>query len=232
MKLKLLGLIGGMNWKNTIEYYEVINQMVNDRLGNWNSARILLYSVNFEEILLFQSNNEWDKLEKIFTNISMKLEQAKCSALVICSNTMHKIADQIQKEINIPLINVIDETAKEIRKKHINTIGLLGTKFTMENDFYIGKLRNIYHLNPLTPLENDRNYIHQAIYDEFARGLFLKQTKAKFLEIIDNLKERGSEGIILGCTEIPLLIKQEDVDIPFFNTLEIHLKSAVEFCLT
>ena len=230
--MKLLGLIGGMSWENTIEYYRVINQMVNERLGGWNSAKIVLYSVNFEEILPLQNNNEWDKITDIASRICAGLEKAGCSALIICSNTMHKIADQVQTRISIPLINVIDETAKVIKAKNMKNIGLLGTKFTMEEDFYTHKLKHDYNLNPIVPVEKDRKYIHVAIYNQFAKGLFLDKTKQKFLEIIKNLKDRGAEGIILGCTEIPLLIKQEDVNILLFDTLKIHLKSAVDFCLT
>ena len=229
--MKLLGLIGGMSWENTIEYYRVINQMVNERIGSWNSAKILLYSVNFEEILPLQNNNEWDKIKNIILKICIKLEKAGCSALIICSNTMHKIADRVQENITIPLINVIDETAKVIKVNKIKTIGLLGTKFTMEEEFYFQKLKDKYHLNPIIPIEKERNYIHDAIYNQFAQGIFLNKTKQKFLEIIKNLKEKGSEGIILGCTEIPFLIKQEDVNIPLFDTLQIHIKSAIDFCL-
>jgi aspartate racemase len=229
--MKLLGLIGGMSWDNTIEYYKIINQMVNERLGGWNSAKILLYSVNFEEILPLQNNKEWDKISDIALNICIKLEKAGCSALMICSNTMHKIADQVQKSVSIPLINVIDETAKAIMAKKIKNIGLLGTKFTMEENFYTYKLKYDYNLNPIVPEEKDRKYIHEAIYNQFAKGIFLDKTKQNFLEIIKNLKERGCEGVILGCTEIPLLIKQEDVNIPLFDTLKIHLKSAIDFCL-
>ena len=220
-----------MSWENTIEYYRVINQMVNERLKSWNSAKILLYSVNFEEILPLQNNNEWDKIKDIILKICIKLEKAGCSALIICSNTMHKIADQVQENISISLINVIDETAKVVKANKIKNIGLLGTKFTMEEEFYFQKLKNCYHLNPIIPIEIERNYIHDAIYNQFAQGIFLNKTKQKFLEIIKNLKEKGSEGIILGCTELPLLIKQEDVNIPLFDTLKIHLKSAIDFCL-
>ncbi|UCB46612.1 MAG: aspartate/glutamate racemase family protein [Spirochaetota bacterium] len=229
--MKLLGLIGGMSWANTIEYYRVINQMVNERLGSWNSAKLLLYSVNFEEILPLQNNNKWDKITDIISEICMKLEQAGCSALMICSNTMHKIADQVQKKISVPLINVIDETARVVRAHKIKNIGLLGTKFTMEEAFYAHKLKNNYNLNPIIPIEKDREYIHEAIYNEFAKGIFLEQTKKDFITIIKKLTERDAEGIILGCTEIPLLIKQEDVSVPLFDTLKIHIESAVDFCL-
>jgi len=230
--MKLLGLIGGMSWENTVEYYRVINQMVNDRLGSWNSSSLLLYSINFEQILPLQNKNEWDRIAQIISEICMQLENAGCAALVICSNTMHKVADKIQEIISIPLINVIDETAKEITSNKISNIGLLGTKFTMESNFYTQKLKRIYGINPIIPAQKDRLYIHEAIYNQFAKGIFLDKTKQKFLKIINNLVENGSEGIILGCTELPSLIKQEDVNIPLFDTLKIHLKSAVDFCLT
>ena len=229
--MKLLGLIGGMSWENTIDYYKVINQMVNERLGSWNSAELLLYSFNFEEILPLQNQNEWGKITEIVSEISIKLENAGCAAVVICSNTMHKVADQVQEKISIPLINVVDETAKKIKVENIQDVGLLGTKFTMESGFYTQKLKNIYNINPILPVSKDRNYIHEAIYNQFAKGIFNDKTKKKFLKIIKSLAERGSEGIILGCTELPILIKQEDVKIPLFDTLKIHLRSAIEFCL-
>ena len=175
--MKLLGLIGDMSWESTIEYYRIINHLVNNKLGGWNSAEILLYSVNFEEILPLQNNNEWDKITDIVSKICVKLEKAGCSALIICSNTMHKIADQVQNNISIPLINVINETAKAIKAKNIKNIGLLGTKFTMEEDFYTHKLKYDYNLNPLVPAEKDREYIHDAIYSQFAQGIFSDKTK-------------------------------------------------------
>ncbi len=178
-----------------------------------------------------QDKNEWDKIFKSISSISIKLENAGCTALVICSNTMHKIADQIQEKVSIPLINVIDETAKEINAKNIENIGLLGTRYTMEEDFYTRKLKEGYNLNPIIPDLNDRDYIHESIYSQLAQGVFLDKTKKRFLKIIEKLMKKGAKGIIFGCTEIPLLIKQEDIEIPVFDTLKIHLKSAVEFCL-
>ncbi len=229
--MKLLGLIGGMSWENTIDYYRILNEMIKSKLGGWNSAKIILYSVNFEEILSLQNNEEWDIIADKVSQICITLEKANCSAIVICSNTMHKIADQVQEKIVIPIINVIDETAKAIKERNVETIGLLGTKFTMESGFYIEKLKDKYNLNPIIPKELNRKYIHNAIYDEFAKGIFLDETKIKFLDIIENLEKRGVQGIILGCTELPLLIKQEDVNIPLFNILKIHLKAAVDFCV-
>lgn len=231
LDMKLLGLIGGMSWENTIDYYRILNEMVHNELGGWNSARLLLYSVNFEEILHLQNSNEWDKITDKVRQICIILEKANCSGIIICSNTMHKIADQVQENIKIPIINIIDETAKIIKQNNLKKVGLLGTRFTMEGEFYVEKLKNKYNIDTIIPEKSEREYIHHAIYNQFAQGIFLDKTKQKFLEIIQNLMEMGSEGIILGCTEIPLLIKQEDVNIPLFNTLTIHLKSAVDFCL-
>jgi aspartate racemase len=230
--MKLLGLIGGMSWESTIEYYRIINQRVKEKLGGWNSAKVLLYSVNFEQVYRLQEHNDWKELAKLFIQISKSLELAGCNALLICSNTAHKVADDIAAEIEIPLIHVVDETAKAIQKHKIRTVGLLGTKFSMEGGFYINKLENKYGFQVILPEMNQREYINNAIYNEFAQGTFLESTKSRFLKIIDSLKEKGAQGIILGCTEIPLLIHQEEADLPLFNTLDIHLTAAVEFMLS
>ena len=229
--MKLLGLIGGMSWESTIEYYRIINELVKKRLGNWNCAKLLLYSVNFEQIYILQQQNKWNEIEKIFVKISKTLEGAGCSAILICSNTAHKVAADIISKIKIPIIHVVHETAKAIKNFKINVVGLLGTIFTMEGDFYINILEETYGLQVILPNQEQREYINNAIFNEFAHGIFLDSTKAKFLDIIDSLKKRGAQGIILGCTEIPLLIHQEDVDIQLFDTLNIHLKAAVEFIL-
>ncbi|MFW9822358.1 MAG: aspartate/glutamate racemase family protein [Candidatus Thorarchaeota archaeon] len=230
--MKLLGLIGGMSWENTIEYYRIINELIKDKMGKWNSANILLYSVNFEVVLKLQEANKWDELIRLIIDICRKLELAECKAIIICSNTMHKIADNIEKEISIPLINVIDETAKIIKAKGIEEIGLLGTKFTMEDGFYINKLNKKYQINAIIPEKKERDYIHNAIYQEFAKGNFHDSTKKRFLEIIEMLLKMGAKGIILGCTELPILIKASDVSVPLFDTLKIHLKAAVDFMLS
>ena len=229
--MKLIGLIGGMIWDNTIDYYRIINEMVKIELGEWYSAEILLYSVNFEEVLQLQNQNNWNELVKLMIIICKKLELAGSKAIVICSNTMHKIATEIEAEISIPLINVVDETAKAIKSMNIKTVGLLGTKFTMEGDFYTEKLNEKYEINTLIPDKSEREYIHQAIYQEFAKGKFLESTKQKFLEIIENLIKDGAEGIILGCTELPMLINSQDVRVPLYDTLKIHLRAAVDFLL-
>ncbi|MFW9829094.1 MAG: aspartate/glutamate racemase family protein [Candidatus Thorarchaeota archaeon] len=231
MKMKLLGLIGGMSWENTIEYYRIINEMVKSRLHGWNSARIILYSVNFEEILSLQNQQKWDKIAEIMINISKKLELAGSSAIVICSNSMHKIAKNIEEKIKIPLIHVVDATAKVIIEKKINKVGLLGTKFTMEGGFYKERLKNKYNIDTIIPDQEEREYIHKIIYTELAQNIILNPTKQRILEIIKNLKFQGVTGVILGCTELPLIIKSNDVEIPLFDTLKIHLKAAIDFAL-
>lgn len=227
-----MGLIGGMSWENTIDYYRIINEMVKNRLGEWYSAEILLYSVNFEEILQLQNQNNWKELVKLMIIICRNLELAGSKAIVICSNTMHKIATEIEAKISIPLINVVDETAKAIKSTNIKSVGLLGTKFTMEGAFYAEKLAKKYEINTLIPDKIERNYIHKTIYQEFAKGKFLESTKEKFLRIIENLIKKGAEGIILGCTELPMLINSQDVSVPLYDTLKIHLRAAVNFSLT
>lgn len=230
--MKLLGLIGGMSWENTIEYYRILNEMVKNKLHGWNSAKILVYSVNFEEILSLQNQNKWDTIAEIMIEISKKLELAGSSAILLCSNTMHKIADKIQEEITIPLIHVVDVTAQAIKSKTINKVGLLGTKFTMEGTFYKEKMVNKYNIETIIPDQEEREYINNVIYNELAQGLLLDSTKKRMLKIIENLILQGAQGIIFGCTEIPLLIKNEDVVIPVFDTLKLHLSAALDFALT
>jgi aspartate racemase len=227
--MKLLGMIGGMSWENTIDYYTGINEIVKKKKGVWNSAKILLYSLNFNDILPLQEDGKWDELAKIMINISKRLENAGAAAIFICSNTMHKIAEEIEDNIKIPLIHVIDATAKVIKQNDIKNIGLLGTRFTMEGEFYVNRLTQQHNLRVLLPSKEERDYIHHTIYDEFAQGEFLVKTKQDYLEIIEHLKQDGAEGIILGCTEIPLLIKPEDVEIPVFNTLKLHINAAVDY---
>jgi len=227
--MRLLGLIGGMSWENTIDYYQILNQKIKDRMGGWNSAKLLLYSVNFEKILTKQNKGDWDSLEKQMISISLKLQEAGCNSIILCSNTIHKVADKVEVNLSIPLINVIDETANVIKQRKLKRIGLLGTRFIMEDDFYVKKLRDLYELDIILPEAEDRDYINNAIYNEFAKGLFLDTTKKKILQIIEKLPDL--EGLILGCTEIPLLVKQKDTSIPLFDTLQIHLEAAIDFIL-
>jgi aspartate racemase len=206
--------------------------MVKQRLGGWNSANIILYSVNFEEIIRLQNQNKWEELKELMIGICRNLEIFGSEAIVLCSNTMHTIATEIEAAISVPLINVVDEVGKVINSMNIKTVGLLGTKFTMEGSFYSEKLMENYSINSLIPVEGERDYVHKAIYQEFAMGKFLDATKQKFLKIIEKLINNGAEGIILGCTELPILIKTQDVSVPLFDTLQIHLQAAVDFSLS
>lgn len=229
--MKTIGLIGGMSWESTIEYYRIINELVSKRLGGLNSGKILLYSVNFQEIADLQHENKWDELTEIMIDIAQKLEKAGADVVLICTNTMHKMADEVQKSINIPLLNIIDVTAEKIKEMGLKKVGLLGTKFTMEDDFYKGRLKRKHGIDVLIPDEEGRQIVHDVIYNELCKGRIKEFSKEKFKRIIADLASKGAEGVILGCTEIPLLIKQEDCDIPIFDTTMIHAEAAVNFAL-
>ena len=228
--MKTLGLIGGTSWHSTVEYYRIINQQVNERLGGANSAKMLLYSVNFEELKPPADWSGWIEIANKLTVISNKLQVAGADCVIICSNTPHIVADLIQQNIKVPLLDITTETSKYIAQKKLSTVGLLGTKFTMEQAFFRNKLAN-YHIASLIPAEFDREFIHTSIYTEFGKGIFKEETKRKFLDIIYDLKSRGAEGIIFGCTEIPLLIRQEECPLEILDTTLIHSTAAVDFAL-
>ena len=229
--MKTIGLLGGMSWESSIEYYRIINQETKKRLGDLHSAKSLMYSVDFAEIEALQHQGNWPELTKQMIQAAQNIENGGADFLVICTNTMHKMADVMQKELQIPIFHIADATAEVIKNAGIKKIGLLGTKFTMEEDFYKGRLEDKHDLEVLVPNLQDRNTIHQIIYDELVVGKIKPASKEKYLAIIDKLKTRGAEGIILGCTEIGLLIKQSDSDLPVFDTTLIHAVAAVEFSL-
>lgn len=229
--MKTLGLIGGTTWVSTVDYYRLINQMVNQRLGGLNSARMLLYSVNFEEFRPPETVEGWDNVASRIIAIARTLEQGGAQGLVLCANTLHKIADRVQASINIPIIHIAEATATEIGKAHLRKVALLGTKFTMQEPFYHDKLR-VQGIETLIPEQSDHLYIHDAILDEMALEIFKPETKQKFLEIISQLQQRGAQAIVLGCTEIPILIKPTDTTAPLFDTTHIHAQAAVDFALS
>jgi len=220
-----------MNWQSTVEYYKNINNLINEKLGGNHSARLIVYSVDFEEILTLEMQDNWDLIKDKMVEISKSLEKAGAKGLVICSNTMHLIAEDLEKVSKIPIINVIDATAEEINKNRINSVGLLGTKFTMEAEFYKNRLTKRHGLNVLVPDRNDINIINNIIYKELAYGKINLTSKKEIKRIVEELILDGAEGIILGCTELPMIIKPDEVDTPLFDTLKIHMLAAMDFSL-
>lgn len=230
--MKTIGLLGGMSWESTASYYQLINDTVKEKLGGLHSAKIALYSVNFSEIETLQRQGNWDDAAKILTVAAQGLEKAGADFILICTNTMHLVAPQIQEGLSIPLLHIADATGEEIAKKEIKKIGLLGTAFTMEQDFYKGHLEKNYDLSVIIPDEPDRAIIHQVIYEELCLGEIRDASRFEYLRIIDSLVAQGAEGIILGCTEIALLVKPEHTDTELFDTTKIHALKAVEMALS
>ena len=230
--MKLIGLIGGISWESSLHYYKIINEKVKEELGGLHSARCVLYSVDFDNIAKLQNEGNWQELNEIMISIAKKLENIGAELIVICANTMHKMADLIEEQISIPLIHIVDATAKEIKKQGIKKVGLLGTKYTMEQDFYVKRLKEKYGIKVIIPKEKDRDIIHAVIFNELCLGIIKENSKQQYLKIITDLERSGAEGVILGCTEIPLLITQEDVSIPVFDTTRIHAEHAVNFALS
>ena len=230
MNLKTIGLIGGMSWESTVTYYKIINETVKERLGGLHSAKCILYSVDFQEIEECQANGNWEKSGEILGEAANNLEKAGADFIVICTNTMHKVVDQIKEKISIPILHIAEMTAEKILEKGLKNIALLGTKYTMEQDFYKSKLIE-KGINVIIPDKNDIEIINEVIYDELCLGIINSDSKKKFLEIVDKLRSKGAEGIILGCTEIGLLIKNEDTDVPLFDTAIIHAEQAAIYSI-
>ena len=229
--MKTLGLIGGTTWLSTVDYYRYLNQLTEERSGGSASARLLLYSVNFAEFKALADAGDWKEIGVRLSDIAVKLEAAGAEAIVLCSNTTHIVADEVGQSINIPVLHMVDAVAREIERKHAKKVALLGTRFTMEQGFYKDGLAR-YDIETMIPETEDRNFIHNSIFDELGKEIFRDETKQRYLEIIDTLNKNGAEGVILGCTEIPLLIKQDDCNIPAFDTTLIHAKYAVDFALS
>jgi aspartate racemase len=228
--MKTLGLIGGTTWVSTVDYYKYINQFVAERLGGLNSAKILLYSLNFSELKALFDAGDWKRVAQNLAEIAGNLEGAGASAIVLCSNTTHIAAEEIERQIGIPLIHITDSAAVEIQKLNLKKVALLGTKFTMDNDFYKERLLR-RGIETIIPNEEERGFINSSIFEEFSKGIFTAEAKQKYLEIIENLRACGAEGVIFGCTEIPMLLKPEDCSIPSFDTTFLHAKAAVDFAL-
>jgi aspartate racemase len=228
--MKIIGLIGGMSWESSAEYYRMINEEVKRRLGGLHSAQCILYSVDFAEIERCQSEGNWVKAGEILVVAAKALENGGADFIVICTNTMHKVIDAIQRNINIPILHIADATATQIKKHGIKTIGLLGTKYTMEQDFYKARLES-QGFNILIPDVLEREMINTIIYEELCLGKILPSSRSSFTRAISQLIENGAEGIILGCTEIGLLVKQEDCHVPLFDTTSIHAVATVNKAL-
>ena len=220
-----------MSWESTLEYYRVINQAVREELGGLHSARIVMHSFDLAEIATLQGEGDWEEATKLMIGAARKLERIGADFLVICCNTMYKVADYIQKDVRIPLLHIADATAEEIKVRGLKKVGLLGTRATMEEDFYTGRLADKHGLEVITPSECERELIEDVIYDELCRGQVNMSSREKFIGIIQNLSAAGAEGIILGCTEIHMLVDQQDVRTPVFDTTEIHARAAAQFAL-
>ena len=225
--MKTIGLIGGMSWESTASYYQLINETIKEKLGGLHSAKILLYSVDFAEIERYQASGDWDKSAGFLSQIAQNLEQAGADFIVICTNTMHKVAPQIQKTISIPILHIAQATADALLENGIKKVGLLGTKYTMTQEFYKEKLLEA-GLEVVIPDQAGVEEVNRIIYDELCLGQIEESSKQAYLAIIDDLKNAGAEAVILGCTEIGLLVKQEDTDVPLFDTTAIHAKKAAK----
>ena len=227
--MKTIGLLGGMSWESTLEYYRTINEGIKKTLGGLHSAKIVMYSVDFAPIEKLQHTGDWEGTAKILSEAAQSIQAAGADFLLICTNTMHKVAPQIEAAIQIPLLHIADATAEILVNGGINSVGLLGTAFTMEQEFYKGRLINNYGLQVLVPNEDDRQIVHRIIYQELCLGKIEPNSKAEYLRIIDTLAAQGAEAVILGCTEIGMLVNQTDTDVRLLDTTAIHAEKAVEY---
>ncbi|EOQ15264.1 aspartate/glutamate racemase family protein [Bacillus cereus] len=228
--MKTIGLIGGMSWESTSEYYRIINEEIKERLGGLHSAKCLINSVDFEEIERCQSSGDWDGAGEILGNAAYSLQKGGADFIIICTNTMHKVVGKIKAKIDIPVLHIADATAKEIKRKDIQKVGLLGTKYTMEQDFYKSRIEE-HDIKVIVPSEKNRKEINKVIYTELCLGKIVSQSREYYKRVIEELVQKGAQGIILGCTEIGLLIKQENVSVPIFDTTHIHAIEAVKVAL-
>lgn len=229
--MKTIGLIGGISWESTLEYYRVINEYTKERLGGFHSAKIFMYSVDFAEVEVRQHQGKWDELTGLMIDAAQRVERAGAEVLVICANTMHKMAPDVQKQIRIPILHIGDAAADAVKSRSLKKVGLLGTRFTMEQDFYKQRLIQKHGLEVIIPEEKERDEIHGILYNELCLGEIRDRSKEVFQRIIANLAARGAQGIILGCTEIPLLVSQGDYEIPLFDTTTLHARAAVDYAL-
>ncbi len=229
--MKTIGFIGGMSWESSAVYYQLANRLVNEKLGKSHSSQNIMLSVDFQEIAELQHAGKWEALTSIMVGAAAKLEKAGADGIVICTNTMHLMAPEVQKAVSIPLLHIADAVGESIKARGIDRVGLLGTRFTMEKGFYKEMLEAKFGIGVITPDEGDRAQVHDIIYNELVRGIFKPESRDIYRQVVDKLQERGAGGVILGCTEIPLLIQQEHVEVPLFDTTTIHAEKAVEWQL-
>lgn len=229
--MKVIGLIGGMSWESTIPYYREINQTIKERLGGLHSAKLVLYSVDFHEIERLQRQGDWEQAGLVLAHAAKTLEAAGAELLVLATNTMHKVASAIESVVHIPLLHIADPTAVEIKRAGLHTVGLLGTRFTMEQDFYMERLRRAHGLTALVPPPHDRDIVHRVIYDELCLGRIEPGSRAQYRRIMADLARQGAQAIILGCTEISLLVGPQDCELPLFDTTQLHARAAALWAL-
>ncbi len=229
--MKTIGLIGGMSWESSVEYYRIVNETTKAKLGGLHSAKSIMYSVDFAEIERLQHQNRWQEAAQVLIDAARSIENSGADFIVLCTNTMHKVAEEIQAHINIPFLHIADATARQITDSGIKKVGLLGTRFTMEEDFYKSRLTEKFGLDVIIPDADAREVVHRVIYDELVVGEIRQDSKERYLNIIQQLVDGGAEGIILGCTEIGLLVHQGDCRVPLFDTTRIHAVAAVEYAL-
>lgn len=225
--MKTIGLLGGMSWESTALYYKLINEEIKKQLGGLHSAKVVIYSVDFDEIEKLQHLGAWDETAKILGEAAKNIQNASADFLVICTNTMHKVAPLIEKHIDIPILHIADATGKKLQNENIKKVGLLGTAFTMQQDFYKERINKNFDIEVLIPSEEDMTIVHKIIYEELCLGLIKEDSKKEYLRIIDNLASKGAQGVILGCTEIGMLVKQSDTQVKLYDTTVIHSLEAV-----
>ncbi|MCA0894023.1 aspartate/glutamate racemase family protein [Microbulbifer agarilyticus] len=230
--MKTIGMLGGMSWESTASYYKAINEGVKESLGGLHSAKIVLYSVDFDEIEKLQHQGRWDETANILADAARSVEAAGAEFLLICTNTMHKVAGEVEAAISIPLVHIADATAQQLVADGVKSVGLLGTQFTMEQEFYKSRLTEQYGINVIIPAQDERDTVHDVIYSELCLGIINDESRAKYIGVIRHLAEQGAEAVILGCTEIALLIDQSDTSVPLYDTTKIHAAKAVNLAVS
>jgi aspartate racemase len=230
-RVKTIGMLGGMSWESTALYYQLINEGIKARLGGLHSAKIAMVSVNFQQIESLQHRGDWAGASELLCTAARQVEAAGADGLLICTNTMHKVAPAIEASINVPLLHLADATARQIKARKMNAVGLLGTAFTMQQDFYKRRLTDNHNLDVIVPDDTDIEIVHRIIYDELCKGIVQQESREQYLRIIKDLQERGAEGVIEGCTEIVMLVQQQHTDVPLFDTTAIHAQAAVDWAL-